>query len=162
MPPIPPGPPAGAAFSFSGSSRHERLGGEQQTGDRSRILQRIASHFRGIDNAGLHQVDVFAGGNVITFVSGTLLDFLHDQRAFLASVVGKLTQRRFNGTANDLKAGFLVAFEFHVLQRFLRTDQSNTAAWDDAFFDRRTRSVQRVFDASLLSLSSRSRLQHRR
>ncbi len=46
---------------------------------------------------------------------------------------------------------FSSAFEvLHVIERFLRTQECDTAAWDDAFLNRRTRGVQRVFDASFL------------
>src|SRR4029450_6034678 len=38
----------------------------------------------------------------------------------------------------------------HVIERLLRTKECNTAARDDAFLNRRTRGVQRVFDASFL------------
>src|SRR5207302_8003107 len=37
----------------------------------------------------------------------------------------------------------------HTLKRFLGPDQSDTATRDDAFLDRRTRGVQRVFDSRL-------------
>src|SRR5205823_14893973 len=82
-----------------------------------------------------------------------LLHFLNNERAFAAGVVGKLTRRLFNGTTNNRHADFLVAFEvLHVVERFLRAQQRDTAAWNDAFLNRRTRSVQRVFDTSFLLL----------
>src|SRR5204862_5563130 len=37
-----------------------------------------------------------------------------------------------------------------VIERFLCAKQRDTAAWNDAFLNRRTRGVQRVFDSSLL------------
>src|SRR5213079_2352277 len=44
-----------------------------------------------------------------------------------------------------------IAFEvLDVIERFLRAQQRDTAAWDDAFLNRRTRGVQRVFDPSFL------------
>src|SRR5205814_1638559 len=104
-----------------------------------------------IDDAGLHQVGVFAGGNVVTFVAFALLDFLDNERAFCASVIGKLTRRFLNGAAHDLHADFLVGLKvLHVIERFLRAQECDTATWDDAFLDRRTSGVQRVFDPSFL------------
>jgi hypothetical protein len=47
---------------------------------------------------------------------------------FLSGILGELTQGRFNSTANDLKAGFLVTFKFHIVQCFLRTDQRSADA----------------------------------
>jgi hypothetical protein len=40
------------------------LGGEEQRRDRRRVLQRRAGHLGGVDDAGLDQVDVLAGGGV--------------------------------------------------------------------------------------------------
>ena len=47
---------------------------------------------------------VFAGGDVVTFVAFARLDFLHDERAFLARVIGELTERLFDRAAHDLHA----------------------------------------------------------
>src|SRR5204862_3202936 len=104
-----------------------------------------------IDNTSLHQVGVFAGGNVVAFVAFALLNFLDNERAFRASVIGKLTRRFLDGAAHDPHADLLVAFEvLHIVERFLRAQECDTAAWDDAFLNRRTRGVQRVFDTSFL------------
>ena len=45
-----------------------------------------------------------------------------------------------------------VAFELEVVERLLRADESDAAARDDAFFDRRAGRVQGVFDAGFLLL----------
>src|SRR5204862_6349699 len=127
------------------------FGGEQQARDRRCVLQRAARDLCRIDDAGLHQIGVFAAGNVVTFVAFALLDFLDNERAFCASVIGKLTRRFLNGAAHDLHADFLVGLKvLHVIERFLRPQECDTATWDDAFLNRRTRGVQRVFDARLL------------
>ena len=45
-----------------------------------------------------------------------------------------------------------VAFELEAVDRFLSAEQSDAAARDDAFFDRRAGRVQGVFDAGFLFL----------
>src|SRR6185369_10681766 len=102
------------------------------------------------DDAGFHQVFVFARGHVLTFVAFALLHFLDDERAFLARVISEGAKRLFDGAANNRHADFFVAFELELIERFLRTDQSDAATRDDAFFHRGASSVQRIFDASLL------------
>ena len=52
-------------------------------------MQGAAGHFGGIHDAGLDEVDIFAGGHIVAFRAAVLLDFLHDERAFLAGVVGE-------------------------------------------------------------------------
>src|SRR4029077_20508997 len=78
-----------------------------------------------------------------------LLDFLDNERAFAARVVGKLTRRLFNRPTNNRHADFLIASEaLPVVERFFRAHQRDTAACDDAFLNRGTRGVQRIFDTS--------------
>src|SRR5206468_4279822 len=70
--------------------------------------------------------------------------------AFFARVVRELTRRFFDGASHNRDTDFFVGFEvLDVVERFLRPQECNTAAWDDAFFNRRTRGVQRIFDARL-------------
>ena len=67
MPPIPPmsGMPAPAQRLLRLVSDHG-FGGDQQTGDRRRVLQRGAHDLGRVDDAGLHQVLVFAVLGVVT------------------------------------------------------------------------------------------------
>ena len=67
MPPIPPGPPLEPFFFF-----RELVTSASVVSNRPEIeaaFCNAASHLGGIDNAGFNQVDVFAGGNIVTFVS---------------------------------------------------------------------------------------------
>src|SRR5436309_6425942 len=131
--------------------RDQCFGGEQQARDGRGVLQRGARDLGRIDDTRLHQVGVFVVGDVVTFVAFALLHFLNDELAYAARVVSKLTRRLFDGTANNRHADFFIAFEvLDVVERFLRAQQRDTAAWDDAFLNRRTRGVQRVFDPSFL------------
>src|SRR6266550_398651 len=128
MPPMPPGG-IGGVFSFSGISVTNAS---------------VVSNRPAMDAA-------FCSALRVTFVAFALLHFFDNERAFCASVIGKLTRRLFNGAAHDLHADFLVGLKvLHVIERFLRAQECYTAAWDDAFLNRRTRGVQRVLDASFL------------
>src|SRR5262249_41583843 len=144
------------SFFLFRNFRDQCFGGEQQTADGRGVLQRAARDFRRIDDTGLHQVGVLPRGNVVALVAFALFDFLNNERAFSACIVSKLTRRLLNGSAHNRDADFLVAFEvFYVIERFLSAEECNTATRDDAFLDRRTGGVQRVFDTSLLLLHLR-------
>src|ERR1051325_8391877 len=130
----------------------QALGRQQQRCDRRRVLQRCARHFLRIDDAGLHEVNVFARGNVVTFVAFAALDFLDDDRAFDARVRGQRAQRRFNRALHDVHANLFVAFELHAFDRAQTTEQSHTAARDDAFFDSRAGRMQGVLNTSFFLL----------
>src|SRR5205814_9842702 len=125
--------------------------GEQQTRDRGRVLQRATRDLRRIDDARLHQVGVFTGGDVVTFVALTRLDFLNNERAFLARVIGELTGRLVDGPAHDLYAHLLVAFKaLDIIERPLRTNARNAAARYNAFLNRRPRRMQCLLPGTLL------------
>src|SRR5439155_2075752 len=139
------------SFFLFRNLRDQCFGGEQQARDGRGILQRRARDLGWVDDPGLHQIGVFISGNVVAFVAFALLHFLDDERAFAARVVGELTRRLFNRAAHNRHPDFLIGFEvFDAIQRFLGTEQRDTAAGYDAFLDRRTRGVQRVFDPSFL------------
>src|SRR5205807_7333026 len=69
------------SFFLLRNLRDQCFGGEQQARDRRCVLQRAARDLGWIDDSGLHQVGVFAGGNVVTFVAFALFDFLDNERA---------------------------------------------------------------------------------
>src|SRR5207247_4855069 len=141
------------SFFLFRNLRHERFGGEQQTGDRRGVLQRGARDLGWIDDPRLDQVGVFVSGDVVAFVAFAFLHFLDDERAFLARIVGELTRRLFNGTTHNGDAHFLVGFEaLDAVERLLRAQVCYTAACDDAFLNRGTSSVQRIFNARFLLL----------
>src|SRR6185503_17414275 len=56
----------------------QALSGQQQTGNRRCVLQRCARDFLGIHYAGLDQVFINTGSDVITVVAFAPLDFLND------------------------------------------------------------------------------------
>src|SRR5215831_18973976 len=128
MPPMPPGG-IGGVFSFSGISVTNAS---------------VVSNRPAMDAA-------FCNALRVTLVGFALLDFLDNERPFCASVISKLTRRFLDRAADNLYADFLVGFQvLDIIERFLRTQQRDAAARDDAFLNRRTRGVQRVFDASFL------------
>ena len=102
----------------------------------------------------LTMIDIFAGLGVeaISVVGGFHQLADHD-RAIGAGVVDDLTRRRLDGLADDVHAGLLVAVGGHdAVERLDGAQQSDAAARQDAFFDRRAGGVQGVFDAVLLFL----------
>src|SRR6478736_181954 len=133
MPPIPPIPPPGIGevFSFSGSSV---------------TIASVVSNRPEIEAA-------FCNALRVTFVALARLDFLNDERAFLARVIRELAGWLFDGPAHDLHANLLVAFKaLDVIERFLRANERDATARHDAFLNRRARGMQCIFHASFLLL----------
>src|SRR4051812_5253382 len=60
----------------------QALGGQQQTGDGSRVLKRSARDLFRVHHAGLHEVFVFASRDIVAVVPFAALHFLHDDRTF--------------------------------------------------------------------------------
>ena len=86
---IPPMPPCRPCHPWPGhdrrrrlprACRQQRLGGEEQGGDRRRVLQRRASDLGRVDDAGLEEVLELAGGGVeaVAPVSPTTCCTTHD------------------------------------------------------------------------------------
>jgi hypothetical protein len=60
--------PPEAGLFLLGHLTYQCFRGKHKSGDRGGVLQRVPGHFRGVDYACFHQVDILAGGNVVTFV----------------------------------------------------------------------------------------------
>ena len=111
--------------------RDQALRGQQQTCDRSRVLQRRTGDLRRIENTGLDHVDIFAGRDVEADVALGLFHALNHDTALVAAVRGELTQRLFDCALDDRGTSGLVAGELELADRGSRTDQRNTAAGVD-------------------------------
>src|ERR1041385_2144129 len=70
----------------------QALSGEEQARDGAGVLERAARDLLRIHDAGLHEVFVFAGGDVVAVVAFALLHFLDDHAAFHASVIRERAQ----------------------------------------------------------------------
>ena len=126
---------------------------QQENRDFRRILKRGALDLGRRDDAGLDDVDEFAGQRVPAFAVLALHDPANDHAAARARVFGNLLQRGRQGLADDLHAGSFIAFFIEVLagvEGLERADERDAAAGDNAFFNRGAGRVQRIFDAGLL------------
>src|ERR1051325_9441341 len=100
---------AGGSFLFL--LRHfgdEAFGREQQTGDRSRVLQRSTGDLLRINHASFPEVFVFTRRDVVTVVALALLHFLDHDAAFHAAVVGEFAERALDGALHDVHANLFV------------------------------------------------------
>src|SRR5581483_5651526 len=70
--------------------------------------------------------------------------------AFFSGVLGNHAQRLSNRTLHDIDADLLIAFELQLVERLDAARQSDAAAGDNTFLDRRAGGVHGVFDTSLL------------
>src|SRR5258707_11493393 len=133
---------------------HHGFGGDQQSRDGRRVLDRLATHLGRVDDALGDQVDVFAGLRVEAV--GILLvleDLADDDGAVLARVDRDLAGWRGQRLAHDLDAGLLVVvLGAQTLELLGGAQQSDAAARYDAFFNRRTGRMHRVIHAILALL----------
>src|SRR5258705_4393 len=144
---------AAARLFFLGDFGDEAFGGQEQSGNRSRVLERGAGDLFRVNHAGLHEVFIFASADVVAVVAFAFLDLLDDDRAFDAGVLRQRASRFFDSAFDDVDAdAFVVIVHFDVLDRSQAADESHATARNDAFFDRSAGRVQRVLDAGLLLL----------
>src|ERR1700733_13113816 len=152
---------AAAVASASWSSlllwnlNHQCFGGEQETGDGSRILKGCTSNFGRVDDASLHQVLEHARCSVVAIVLVLRLEHLcHYDCALFAGIGNNLPKRLFERAEHDLGTDLFVSFKLldQLLNGRDRTNQSHAAAWDDAFLDCCTGCMKCILNASLLLL----------
>src|SRR5437762_3513089 len=87
----------------------DRVGREQERGDRRGVLQRRALDLGRDEDAHLEHVAVLVGQGVVAeVVLLRLLDLLRDDGAVDAGVLGDLLERALDGAADDLDADLLV------------------------------------------------------
>ena len=82
--------PPEAGFSFSGISVTNASVVSMSAEIEAAFSSAARVSFGRIDDASLQQVLVFAGSYVESFIPAAFLDYLDDQSAFLAGVVGEL------------------------------------------------------------------------
>src|SRR3984893_14423270 len=148
-------PAAGHGVRFLLRGLHDDgLGGNDETGNRGRILKRDAHNLGRVDDAELYQITVLAGLGVVPIGVGRILDQLADNnRAVVAGIVDDLTCRCLDCLADDVDAGLLIGiFDLDAVQRLDGAQQRHAAAWQYAFLDGGARSIERVIDEVLLFL----------
>src|SRR5277367_2295193 len=85
------------------------LGREQEPGDRRRVLQRRAGDLGRVDDAGLHEVLVLVGRDVVAEVALAGEYLADDNRAFNTRVRAEHPDWVLDGTPDDLRSDLLVA-----------------------------------------------------
>src|SRR5690606_14677603 len=145
---------AGGSRLLLGAVGDHALGSEEQTGDRRGVLQRGAGDLGRIDDAGLHEVLVLAGGDVVAVGGLAADDLLDDDRSLDAGVGAELLEGGLDGATHDLGTELFVAFERRDDggNGLAGAEEGDAAAGDYAFLDGRTGRVEGVFDALLLFL----------
>src|SRR5256886_3237780 len=137
---------AGVLLRYFG---YHGFGGDQQRGNRSRVLDRHANHLGRVDDALGDQVAVLAGLRVEAVGILILLEDLADDHGTVFSgidrdLAGRIGQR----LAHDLDTGLLVVvLGAKPLEVIGGTEQGDAAARHDAFFNRRTGRMHRVINA---------------
>src|SRR5579864_4248485 len=104
------GHPAAGALVL-GLVGDDRLGGEEERGDRGRVLEGRAGDLGRVDDAGLEQVLVLARRRVEPEGALEVADALDDDTALVAGVDGDLLERFLHRPGDDAGAGGLVPLE---------------------------------------------------
>src|ERR1700736_1221312 len=115
--------------------RYQGFGGQHQRRDRAGILQCGAHHFGRIEHARLDQIFIIAGQGVVAEV--VVLGIVHlaqDNCAFLAGVLGDLTQRLDQGALHDVETNVLSPLELQPIESGNTTAQRDSPPRDNAFF----------------------------
>src|SRR5690606_34151598 len=142
---------------------HDGLGGQEQAGDRRRVLQRGTRHLDRVVDAGSEQVLVLAGRGVEAVTRREVLDLLDHDAALKAGVDGDLAQRSGDGRLHDARTGGLVALELEGGEGLgAGLDEGHATTGDDALLNGGLRVADSVLDAVLalleLDLGGRARL----
>src|ERR1051325_8583471 len=134
--------------------RHHRLGGNEQAGDRSRVLQRMAHDLGRVDDAGLDEVGELALLGIVAVIGVLALEELADHdRAVSPGVLGNLPRRPLQSLADDVDADLLVRVRRgQLVERLDRVEQRDATARNDALLDRCAGRMHRVIDAILALL----------
>src|SRR5690606_3912466 len=127
------------------------FGGNHQTADGGRSLQRGTGHLGRVENTHLDHVAIGIGRSVEAEVAFALLDLVDHYARLAASVGDDLAQRSFDGATQQSDTDVLVFVVALELGDGLQSAyQSDTTARYHSFFNGCTGGVQGVFDASLL------------
>src|SRR5690606_4797176 len=127
------------------------FGGNHQTADGGRSLQRGTGHLGRVENTHLDHVAIGVGRSVEAEVAFALLDLVDHYARLAASVGDDLAQRSLDGATQQSDTDVLVFVVALELGDGLQSAyQSNTTARYHAFFNGCTSGVQGVFDAGLL------------
>src|SRR5205085_5176288 len=116
----------------------DALGGEQQRGDRGRVLQRGAGHLGRVDHARRDQILERIGLGVVAEVLVLrLLHFADHDRRFGTRILGDHPHGVFQRPAHDVDADLLVFIAaLDLIERALAVQQRHAAARHDPFLDR--------------------------
>src|SRR6185312_6871242 len=127
---------------------------DQQTSNRSGVLQRATHDLSRVDDALLVEIAILMRlGVVAVGILGVLKDLTDDDRTILTGVGEDLASRRLQGLAHDLNADLLVFIVgLQRVERLAGAQQRDATTRNDAFFNGCAGRVQRVVDAVLAFL----------
>src|SRR5699024_7509958 len=132
---------------------HDGLGGEEQTGDRTSVLQRRAGHLHRVVDTGGEQVLVLTGLGVQALAGGQAANLLHHDATLEAGVHGDLLQWSSHSDLDDVRTGRLVALKLQRTERVLHgLQQGHATTGDDALLHSGLLVAHRVLDAVLALL----------
>ena len=134
----------------------DRLGRQEEAGDRRGILECRPGDLGRVDDAEGEHVAPLAGLGVVAEVGlAGAADLVDDDRAVEAGVLGDRPAGLLQGASDDLDAEILVAAQLQVVEHLGGPDQSGAAPGDDPLLDRGPGGMQGVLDEGLALLHLR-------
>ena len=124
------------------------VGREDHRGDRRGVAQRGPGDLDRVDDAGLDQVLVVAGGGVEALPNRQLGHLGRHDVALEPGVLGDPPQRLGGGLADDRRTRRLVTGEGQLVDGRRSVDESGAASGDDALLDRRAGRRDGVLDGA--------------
>ena len=126
------------------------LGDEDESRDGGRRLQSRAGDLHRVVDAHLDHVAPLAVSGVETLASGQLGDFVDDDGALVAGVLGDGSHRSGQGLLDDVDTDLLLGVrDLDVVQRGQSVHEGDAAAGDNALLNCSAGSLQGVLDAML-------------
>ena len=114
----------------------DTFGGQQHAGNGGGVFECNAGYLHRVDDTRSEQVLIVFSAGVEAVVAFAFLHTIDDDRAFETGIFDNLAQRLFQSAFDDGDTCvFVFILTLHFVQRSDGTDETDTAAWDDAFFD---------------------------
>merc|ERR1712131_267950 len=109
----------------------------------------LFNNFSWIDNSSFNHIDKFTTMSVVT--RSTTKDFLDSGTAFYAGIVRDCFTWDTDGASYNIDTNlFVLIFAFNVGQSWYTSQKSNTATWNNTFFDSSPSSIQSIFNTIFL------------
>jgi len=114
---------------------HNRFGGQHQSSNGSRVLQRGTGNLGWVDDTTLSHVFPFVGSRVVAEANLFMLHAINDNGTFEPSVLNNLANGFFKCAGNNVDTSLNIAFLIELSNIRNDVDKCNTTTSDVTFFN---------------------------